>query len=571
MKNIKCLITLLLLLLTVFVLVSCKPEEGPDGPDTSNESLPGDTEIVLYENGAWTREIIRSDSWSDNEMTVLYKIRTELQDLTGNAPKLKNDFKRPEESYDSEKPEILFGTTAHEEMRAFYNTIGYGEAAVKVVGNKILMGAYTLDGLTALRNHFETLCEENFKDGRIVVTVAQLEMKKVVSEELNALPLPENVVYQSTEACDFKQSLILFGDGSEDKFKAYLEKLSGFELVNESNANGNYFATYDTGDDLLNVSYAIHDNKIRLIINEDTEPAKWFKKQEVKKTTTPMIIMHGLGWDGTNNQNGLCLLFRLSDGRFLVIDGGFNREKDASDLYRLIKDNTPKGQTPTIAAWFITHAHGDHDGTFRGKFVSSYGSRVTIESVIFNPPAPALNITEDNEGGSYTKVWDLAKSIKGCQIIRCHVGDKYYIGDAEIDMLYTVDFQYPTKFTYYNTCSHIFSLKLGGQRIMVTGDGANTSFGHVQKMFGETLKADIVQVAHHGYGTGVSDSATQDIRQAYTYMSPSLVLWPIGEYGYVSVENKVYNQHLVNLPSVKEIVVARKEDHFFNLPYTPKG
>ena len=102
---------------------------------------------------------------------------------------------------------------------------------------------------------------------------------------------------------------------------------------------------------------------------------------------------------------------------------------------------------------------------------------------------------------------------------------------------------------------------------MMTGDAANVSFQKAVKMFGDTLKCDIVQVAHHGYGTGVSDEAATSIIQAYKYMSPSLVLWPIGNGGYNSVKNRVYNQTLANLPSVKKIIVARDADHIVDLPF----
>lgn len=134
-------------------------------------------------------------------------------------------------------------------------------------------------------------------------------------------------------------------------------------------------------------------------------------------------------------------------------------------------------------------------------------------------------------------------------------------------MLYTVDYQYPKAFTYYNTSSLIFSIRLAGQRIMVTGDGANSSFNKIVDMYGADLKCDIVQVAHHGYGTGTSASASTGVMEGYKHMAPSLVLWPIGKSGYNSVQNAVYNVTLKNLPSVKKIIVAEDKDHVVMLPF----
>ena len=115
--------------------------------------------------------------------------------------------------------------------------------------------------------------------------------------------------------------------------------------------------------------------------------------------------------------------------------------------------------------------------------------------------------------------------------------------------------------------SIIFSLKIAGQRMIITGDGANTSFDKMVNMYGSSLKADIVQVAHHGYGTGVSANASTGVMQGYTYMSPSLVLWPISESGFASVENAVYNVTIKTLPSVKKIIGAEGSDHVVMLPF----
>ncbi len=574
MKTLKFALALILCLITLCTLVACKPAEtGPETTETPETSAEPEKTIVLFENDEWTHNIVRSDKWSNTEASVLVEMRESLRDTYGSAPKPKNDYKRDDESYDKTTTEFYYGFTAHEEMREFYATLGYGEAAVKVVGNKILLAGYTSDALEAVSDHLEKVMAAGYKDGRIEVKVSDLEMKVVVNEEDNAIPIPANARYMSTENADMnndhKQTLIIFGDASADIFKEYQKKFEEYELVQNIESNDNLFATYQVGDDLLNISYVAHDQKLRVIRNPDTKASSYLKETEVKKTTTPLVIMNGIGWD-PERQNGLSLLFRLEDGRFIIVDGGFNRDKDASDLFKLIQKYTPAGQEMTIAAWFITHAHGDHHATFASKFVAMYGHRVKIQSLIFNPPSPGINQVEGGDGAGFQTIYNTAAKIEGCRVVRCHPGDRYYIGGAVIDMLYTVDLQYPTAFTYYNTCSHIFSVQLGGQRIMVTGDGANSSFGHVARMYGNTLKADIVQVAHHGYGTGVAASSSTDIMQAYSYMSPSLVLWPIGPQGYETVKNSVFNKHLVGLGSVKEVVVAESSVHVFELPYTAK-
>ena len=572
MKQIRSMLAMLLLIATLLAAVACTPSTGSDqtsGSDeatTAPETTPSDEKILLFSDEEWQRKIIRAEYWNNNEFSITMKLVDALESLTGIRPKLGMDFKRKDEVYDSTTTEILFGYTAYPESREVYGSLALGEAEIRVVGQKIVIAGYSYEALFELYEHITELFEKKYKDGKIEVTAAELETKVEVDNFLNSLPVPKDATFSSIENCGYDQSLFIFKDATPETFNNFKSGMTTHTLVSESEESGNLFASYNVGKNLINISYSKHDDGFRIIINKNKQGTALFEKKDVKKVCEPMILMHGLSWNG-EHQNGLCLLIRLSDGTFIVVDGGFNRDKDASDLYNLLVKHTPEGMKPTVAAWFITHAHGDHHATFANKFVAKYKLKVDIKSVIFNPPSAALNQTEDNEGGGAGNVIAAANSITGCEWVRCHVGDKYYIGDAEVDMLYTIDYQYPATFTYYNTCSIIFSVKIAGQRIIVTGDGANSSFSKVVGMFGADLKADILQVAHHGYGTGVSESASTAVVQAYKHISPTLVLWPIGPDGYKSVEGKMYNQVLFQLPSVKEIVVAEDKDFLYALPY----
>ena len=572
MKNIRSLLALLLLIAMLLSAVACTPTGDPSQTSGSGESttapetLPSDEKILIFSDEKWQKPIIRAEFWSNNEFSISMKIVADLENLTNVRPKLGMDFKRKDEVYDSTTAEILFGYTAYPESREVYNSLSLGEAEIRIVGQKIVIAGYSYEALNKLYLHLMEVFKKNYKDGKIEVTAEEIQVKYNVDSFLSSIPLPKDVTFSSIESCGYDQSLYIFEDATPDTFTDYKNRMSSYTLESESVESGNYFATYTAGKNLVNISYSKHDECFRIIVNKNKTATPLFDKKEVKKVCEPMILMHGLGWE-VGNQNGLCMLIRLSDGTFIVVDGGFNRDKDATDLYNLLVKHTPQGMKPTVSAWFITHAHGDHHATFANRFVAKYKLVVNIKAVIFNPPSAALNQTEKNEGGGAATVISAANSINGCEWIRCHVGDKYYVGDAEVDMLYTVDYQYPDAFTYYNTCSIIFSVKIAGQRIIITGDGANSSFSKVIGMFGADLKADILQVAHHGYGTGVSESASTAVLQAYKHISPSLVLWPIGEVDYPSVSGRVYNQVLFQLPSVKEIVVAKAADHLFDLPY----
>jgi hypothetical protein len=73
-------------------------------------------------------------------------------------------------------------------------------------------------------------------------------------------------------------------------------------------------------------------------------------------------------------------------------------------------------------------------------------------------------------------------------------------------------------------------MELGGQTIFW---GADAGFGYskIPERYGEYLKSDILQVPHHGFGMGDSDS---DI-EGYKLIKPSVCLLPVSEYNAYNV------------------------------------
>ena len=62
------------------------------------------------------------------------------------------------------------------------------------------------------------------------------------------------------------------------------------------------------------------------------------------------------------------ILIRLTDRRFVIVDGGFNRSDSASLLLKAMKEQSTGylcREKITVAAWIITHAHGDHSGVLK--------------------------------------------------------------------------------------------------------------------------------------------------------------------------------------------------------------
>lgn len=576
--NFKLLALLFALLVTASMLIACKPQ-GTEGGDQTTDATTTETpeqELVLFGNNKYSFKIVKPAKPLDDEESASRKLRSEFSNLTEEFPKIITDKEAAE---DNSTYHIYIGYANDDDVKAFYSELGYGDAGIAIKGNKIIVAAYTYEGYDTIISSLGDALEANFKDGEIKLLSSDIAKKESINKTLNSFPAIDGCTSITYSDCGLNQHLVIIDDTTPDIFKKYVKKYeTDFTLVSSVEDTGNYFNTYTKGKDLYNVSYSKGDDCIRVIVNKNTNPTKYFEKTETKTVVTPLVNMIGLAWGSEeyakDYQLGLSMVFRLGDGTFIVVDGGFNRQEDAYNVLDFIRKNTPEGMKPTIAAWFMTHAHPDHHNMFAKKFVPNYKHLVDIKALIFNPPGNSINNSKNDsgvkEGGEYQTIINVAKEIEGCEIIRAHVGDRYYIGDAVIDMLYSVDYQYPKAFTYYNTCSMIFSVKLGGQRIMVTGDGANSSFQKIAAMYGETLKCDFVQVAHHGYTTGVSDGSATAIMEAYKYMAPSVVLYPNGESGYKSTVGKVFNNYLITLPSVREVCIAGAVQNIYELPYTPK-
>ena len=582
------LIAALLLIFMLIPAVSCAPvtpqqSTGTDTPPTeeiTQDSAPETQEtakpenkndaITLYKDGKWQYRIVTRTVRSSDEVDFSFALTKVMSELTGSAPHSANDTAQKDESV----CEIIIGSTKHPAMQALYSSLGYGNACIKIEGNKIYIAAYSQKGWEELQKFITKQLKAFCKNGEITLKASDLEKIITVNDTLNLIPVANSGSFSSLNDCGNGQTLIIVENSGKNGFESYLSLLKDHTCVSSTSEAGNEFATFDFGDHLLNVGYSKHDSGLRIILNKNTEPTELFSKPEsVKKVCEPMLIMHGLAWKQagyTYYTYGMCYLIRLSDGRFIIIDGGFNRKKDADDLYALLKKYTVSG-TPTIAMWIITHAHIDHHGTFAMQFLSNYRNSVTVENVIFNPPGGDILTDPENESVSgllngQIVVANATKAYKA-ELIRPHVGDRYYVGDAVIDIVYTVDYQYPKTFNYYNTCSMMLSITIAGQRIMITGDASNEAFGKAVAMFGSALKSDIVQVAHHGGTSGVSATTAQNMSEGYTLMSPSIVLWPAADEGYESSSKSAFNKVLLALPTIKEVVVAHDRDFAVTLPY----
>jgi hypothetical protein len=134
----------------------------------------------------------------------------------------------------------------------------------------------------------------------------------------------------------------------------------------------------------------------------------------------------------------------------------------------------------------------------------------------------------------------------GADFIVCHVGQRFFFGDTVFEILYTVESYGPTIVNALNTSTILvraITTDASGKSstTMVMGDVTGPAMAICNKMYGNDLRAEVVQVAHHGYTTWGNDSA---MASAYKHMAPEIVLWPQGSNAFPSYKEKSYNKVL---------------------------
>ena len=232
------------------------------------------------------------------------------------------------------------------------------------------------------------------------------------------------------------------------------------------------------------------------------------------------------------NDYGTSYAIRLSDSRYIVIDGGHENATNAEYLYQVLRKGSPH-EKPVIAVWIQSYPHIDHYRCFM-LFMKLYGDQVTVQRMLFHFPDandteryPKLyNIAEKEPSPEDTETYCIGRMLRVTEeynipVFTPHTGQIYRIGDSVIHILGCMD-DTIHRSRNINMTSLFFRMELGKQVILWTCDGAFSEV-ELDKKCPDYLKADILQVPHHGFQCGTAEG---EIR-AYSIIRPSCCLMPV--------------------------------------------
>ena len=608
-KNIRLLSFLLALVMVLGILVSCSPAgsgESTVAPETSaSESVQtGEAEsktLDIIVNGQTTVKIIRPQDLGSEHAYVssAITIRDEIDKSTGVRLSMGDDFKRASDSYDDSTVEILVGKTQHPQVTEAIKGLRYSDYTIKAVGNKIVVFGYTDNAIKAAAKAFAELVDDYVKEenGTVSVSIPSEALNVIEvhsgSKDLAAVPVFNDTTFVATSTSDKKCNQIILEDATPESYKEYITLLEseGYKKYTDNDISGNLFTTLYNDDYTLNVGYYKPNDECRIVIEPFAEKTLIGLESDNKYTavTTTQITMLGCEFkesSGTYKGNGLSLLYRLADGSFVIVDGGHDTNSTwwRNNLMDAITEQAKdyaSGKDIRIAAWFISHAHGDHMGMLK-KEASNFAKKFTVERVIANLMSDkeiekSLSSSyKENFGGGEAKVTNqvrTAASDLGADLIQCHTGQKFYFADTVFEILYTVETFAPATTNALNTSSILVrstTTDANGKStsVMVMGDVTGPAMAICNKMYGNDLRCEIVQVAHHGYQTWGNDNA---IAESYKLMSPEIVLWPMGLNAFATHQHKAYSKVLWDgtNKNFQQLYVAgwNNTQHTVPLPY----
>lgn len=205
-------------------------------------------------------------------------------------------------------------------------------------------------------------------------------------------------------------------------------------------------------------------------------------------------------------------IIETEPGELVVFDGGYREEcEHLLEKLRLISGKNK----PSVAGWFLTHPHMDHIDCFK-EIVEKYSELIEIKHVYYNFPSVQFMEKygyEPQEAKTLREFYELLPLFADRAVIVTE-GDIYEIGGA-FEILYSMNPAWTNNAG--NNASMVIRLTLGESTIMFLADMGEEAGEQLLLKYGEGLKCDYCQMAHHGQN-GVN-------KEVYEAISPKVCIW----------------------------------------------
>ncbi|MBP3478891.1 MAG: MBL fold metallo-hydrolase [Oscillospiraceae bacterium] len=467
-----------------------------------NNGKPTEPE-VSYENGG-----------IDYEVQLALDIQAALEKLTGGKVTVKSDD-QPESG-----PEILVGKTNRSAYKKVISQVGYTQYGVGYADGSIVVAGHSTAANVMACEYFVELINDNKADMTLCLGEASTRSN---AKWISAFPAYDGGIVRGTSECFGDELQYYITNTNEEQYRAYCSKLeaNGYKVHMSNEVSGVLISnTYMNDKTVIHVYYAHATDETRLIVGNLSKVTYPGAGGESYKKVTDVQITQ-LQLDFNTNSGGMGYVITLEDGSFLLIDSGSSTNsssstanKDHVRIWNLLNQlNKREDGQIIIRGWFITHSHADHIAVYQ-KFCESYGQKVTIENYYECVVPESVGYNSKNPGSVTVKATSL------------HTGMKMELYGVEVEVLYTVEDMYPRTLRYFNDASSVFKITANNTTALFLGDACDKASDIISDRYGEYLKSDMVQVAHHA-----NIGATTEL---YDFIDPTIAFWPTSE--------KLFNQ-----------------------------
>ena len=516
--------------------------------------------VVYSRNIACTEKQGFANGGVDPEYAYAQKIAQWLGDAPVSDDQVVNDR------------EVLIGFVDRPAMNIYLGKLNKNQYGVCRAGNKILVAGHCVASIVMACKHLLDQKPEDITDG--------YDFRGTCQQWVTDIPAYPGLYLGMTDCCYDNVEFVY--ETNYLVFDTYLEILAqkGYHKIYENKICDNRFLRYIKEGNFLSVSFSGTEKRAR-IISGSLAKNNFFDTfgslNSTEKVGPVRLVQMMLDYDG--GSFGMCYIITLEDGSYVIFDGGHVRVKngypktyDHVRLYTLLQElNTRPDGKIVISAWYMTHEHSDHFNVFYW-FCKEYGDKVEIraygscscsDAVAFNAKNPEFHTTS----GRLAQAQQWAG---GFQLVTLHTGDKFTLGGADFEILYTVDDLFPDRLHYFNDSSFVCKMTYEGQSTMFLGDICAAPSELLTKRYTkEYLQSDIVNLAHHGL-----NGAHWDLYEA---IAPKVLLWSLWEKLAVkqladdadtSVEHiQVARRFLLENENPPECYYHKRHNYTFTLPY----
>ncbi|MBQ7651530.1 MAG: MBL fold metallo-hydrolase [Victivallales bacterium] len=210
---------------------------------------------------------------------------------------------------------------------------------------------------------------------------------------------------------------------------------------------------------------------------------------------------------------GVSAVIVTKNKKLIVMDGGY--PDDRIHLLEVLKQ-----YGGTVTQWYISHAHTDHASALL-EISKMQPMPIKIEEVLYSfPPIEWIKENKsDADAAEAKRIIDAMPSVPAKHTIM-KKGDKFEVDGVTLEVMNNYNLN--VRHNSVNNASIAVKAHVSGKTILFPGD-LGVEMGNVLvKELGDTLKADIVVMAHHGqHGVG---------KNFYELVKPTIAVWPTPEW-----------------------------------------